>query len=86
MNSVISGIGMTMASISKAAALNNPNDKIKAFEAINDKVNSLDLEITGVGVTPVRRTYLVEQRDYYMNEGILMRKRQKRIMAQLEIE
>ena len=77
---------MTMASISKAAALNNPNDKIKAFEAINDKVNSLDLEITGVGVTPVRRTYLVEQRDYYMNEGILMRKRQKRIMAQLEIE
>ena len=76
---------MTMLNISEAVALNNPGKNVEAFTTIHDKVRALNNKITNLPAS-VDSSYLTPQRDFYMNESILMRKRQKRMMERFDVE
>ena len=85
MQQAMSGIGSTMSNIFESVALNNPGENVKAFRVIHEKINDLNETIANL-LPSVDNSYFIGQRDFYMNESILMRKRQKRMLEQFNIE
>ena len=73
---IMSGVSSTMVYILEAAALNAPGENMDAFKK-KERVSELNRKIAHLPCK-VNNTFLVPQRDFYMNKVIIMRKPQKR--------
>ena len=76
-NQIMSGVSSTMVYISEAAALNASWENMDAFKKNKKRVSAPNRKIAHLPCK-VNNTFLVPQRDFYMNKVIIMRKPQKR--------
>ena len=76
-NQIMSGFDSTMVYILEATTLNAPGENMDTLKKNKKRVSELNRKIAHLPCK-VNNTFLVPQRDFYMNKVIIIRKPQKK--------